>query len=263
EGAAARTAAMSASTAAQLPARSSPRLMTMSTSAAPSRTARAASAALTSLWCAPDGNPHTVATTRPSAPCSGSCEGETQTASTPSSRASATRAATCSAVASGLSRVWSISWATSWRAVMAPPGAGCPPSLAGLELLPVDVGVVEHGDLDGLFELVRLARLAVGVDDLRRVVVLAGGGGQRSHGLLGVVGQVDAGCRVRRNAHRSPFLARSLSGEPLVWPAGRGDAHALVTCPGRAAGSPRRASTRRVPGGARCARAGRRCGPRT
>lgn len=69
---------MSAWTYAQSPALAAPRSMTMSTSSAPSATDRAASAALTSLWCVPDGNPHTVAIFRP-LPSSGRTEGETHT----------------------------------------------------------------------------------------------------------------------------------------------------------------------------------------
>ncbi|CPU66534.1 Uncharacterised protein [Mycobacteroides abscessus] len=57
--------------------------MTMSTSSAPSRTDRAASNALTSLWCLPDGKPHTVATSSPRsrvvAGSRGSIDGETHT----------------------------------------------------------------------------------------------------------------------------------------------------------------------------------------
>ncbi len=73
-----RTAAMSASTPAQSPATTSARSTTMSTSSAPSRTARAASAALTSLWCAPEGKPQTVATCTPAGTCTGSRLGDTQ-----------------------------------------------------------------------------------------------------------------------------------------------------------------------------------------
>ena len=80
-GTASRTAAMSACTDAKSPAVAAPRSITMSTSCAPSRTARDASAALIALWCFPEGKPHTVATLRsePAGTATGSTDGETHT----------------------------------------------------------------------------------------------------------------------------------------------------------------------------------------
>ena len=85
-GAALRTAAISACTASASPAMSNPRLMTMSTSSAPLRTASAASAALMSALCLPEGNPTTVHTfTGPMLTSSiGSIAGETQMDQVPS-----------------------------------------------------------------------------------------------------------------------------------------------------------------------------------
>ena len=51
----------------------------MSTSSAPSAAERAASAALTSAWWAPEGKPHTVATLTSPVSVSGSWLGETHT----------------------------------------------------------------------------------------------------------------------------------------------------------------------------------------
>src|SRR5699024_5853294 len=104
---------MSASTRSQAPSLMRPTFTTMSTSRAPSITARAASAAFTSLCTAPEGNPHTVATTRSPVSASGSADGDTHTASTPSSRASATSPAKAAEEDSGLSSVWSIRAARS------------------------------------------------------------------------------------------------------------------------------------------------------
>src|SRR5690606_13833848 len=231
------------------PSRASARLMTMSTSSAPSATARAASAALISLWWAPDGNPHTVATTRPSAFSSGSCEGETHTARTPSSWASATSAATCSRVASGLSRVWSISWATSARVVMCSSWGCGGSSLSASLLLAVILRLVQLGHLDGLLQLVGLRGLPVEVDDLRRVVVLPRLGVEGGHGLLGVLRQVGVGRGVRRDAHRHPSFW--LFGGSPVWPVERLGARVRQA----PAAAPRsRGSTRRAPGAARCGR---------
>ena len=79
----------------------------MSSSVAPASTATSASCAFTAGWCAPLGNPITVAIPIPAPRPSviGRCDGDTQTAATPSSVASSQRATTSSAVASGASNV--------------------------------------------------------------------------------------------------------------------------------------------------------------
>src|SRR5262245_26757609 len=110
-GTASRTMAISLATAAQSPACAAPRSMTMSTSTAPSSTARRASIAFVSAWCAPDGKPttHAVAIDAGSQPePSGSIEGETHTAKTERSAASRQSSSTSARVASGLRSVWSI-----------------------------------------------------------------------------------------------------------------------------------------------------------
>jgi len=115
---AARTARTSFSVIRHRPALIAPTSTTMSTSPAPSVTARAASAALMSAWCLPLGKPTTVhvATSGDSSPwASGRKDGEMQTEKTPRSFASAHRAATSAGVASGLSSVWSTMRASSER----------------------------------------------------------------------------------------------------------------------------------------------------
>ena len=87
----------------------------MSISVAPRRTASAASAALTSLSCAPEGKPTTVHASTPSPTSTGSRVGDTHTEYTPSSAASAASAATSASAASGLSRVWSTVRASASR----------------------------------------------------------------------------------------------------------------------------------------------------
>ena len=93
----------------------------MSISVAPRRIASAASAALTSLSCAPDGKPTTAHTAMPAATASGSRDGDTQTENVPSSVASWHSAATWAPVASGLSRVWSTVRASDARVQAMPP----------------------------------------------------------------------------------------------------------------------------------------------
>ena len=78
-GTASRTPRISASNSSALPSLTSAMLMTMSTSSAPSATARAASKALTSGLTAPEGNPTTQATLSPGGALRGSIEGETHT----------------------------------------------------------------------------------------------------------------------------------------------------------------------------------------
>ena len=79
----------------------------MSSSVAPASTATSASCAFTAGWCAPLGNPITVAMPMPTPSPSviGRCDGDTHTAATPRSVASSQSATTSSAVASGASSV--------------------------------------------------------------------------------------------------------------------------------------------------------------
>ena len=79
EGAAARTAAISACVPSSRPALTRPRSITMSTSSAPRETDSAASNAFVAGVCLPEGKPQTVASlTWPSGASTGSIAGETQ-----------------------------------------------------------------------------------------------------------------------------------------------------------------------------------------
>jgi|GEM_PF-6294076 len=117
------TPLMSCWTYAGSPERNLPMFMTMSSSCAPSSTARRASSDLVAGQWPPGGKPTTAATvvalSRSRTTASGTSLGRTQRLPTPRRRHMSAAAATSRSVRFGLSTAWSITRATCWGVYMA------------------------------------------------------------------------------------------------------------------------------------------------